>query len=77
MTTLDHANHSIRRKSYAPHYSYNNITQFQAEMHEYSFELINVSILARSLFNTDSISRLWKTFLEEQPLIAWPCSAIF
>ena len=44
MTTLDHANHSIRRKSYAPHYTPNNVAQFQAEMHEYSFELINVSI---------------------------------
>ena len=44
MTILDHANHSIRRKSYAPHYTHNNVAQFQAEMHEYSFELINVSI---------------------------------
>ncbi|KAF8801579.1 cytochrome P450 [Phlegmacium glaucopus] len=41
MTTLDHANHSIRRKSYAPHYTHNNVAQFQAEMHEYTFELIN------------------------------------
>jgi hypothetical protein len=45
MTTLDHANHSIRRKSYAPHYTHNNVAQFQPEMHEYSLELINVSFV--------------------------------
>jgi len=53
MTTLDHANHSIRRKSYAPHYTHNNVAQFQAEMHEYTFELINVRILDPFLLETD------------------------
>ncbi|KIM38750.1 hypothetical protein M413DRAFT_75635 [Hebeloma cylindrosporum] len=41
MTTLDHANHSIRRKSYAPHYTQSSVAQFQPEMHEYTFNLIN------------------------------------
>ncbi|KAF4619446.1 hypothetical protein D9613_004739 [Agrocybe pediades] len=41
MTTLDHANHSVRRKSYAQHYTPNNVLQFQPEMHEFSFQLIN------------------------------------
>ncbi|KAF8165928.1 cytochrome P450 [Crassisporium funariophilum] len=40
MSTLDHANHTIRRKSYATHYTQNNVAQFQPEMHEYTFELI-------------------------------------
>jgi cytochrome P450 len=42
MTTLDHANHSIRRKSYAPHYTQSSVSQFQPEMQEYTFDLINV-----------------------------------
>ena len=50
MTMLDHANHSIRRKSYAPHYTHNNVAQFQSEMHEYSFELINVSVQVGPIF---------------------------
>ena len=44
MTMLDYANHSIQQKLYAPHYTHNNVAQFQTEMYEYSFELINVSI---------------------------------
>ncbi|TEB32169.1 cytochrome P450 11B1 [Coprinellus micaceus] len=39
MTTLDHASHSIRRKSYSPHYTPNNIARFQSEMHETTLEL--------------------------------------
>ncbi|KAH9482159.1 Cytochrome P450 monooxygenase cypX [Psilocybe cubensis] len=41
MTTLDHASHSIRRKSYAQHYTPSNVAQFQPEMHEFTFQLIN------------------------------------
>ncbi|KAJ3506033.1 hypothetical protein NLJ89_g7099 [Agrocybe chaxingu] len=41
MTTLDHASHTIRRKSYAPHYTQSSVAQFQPEMQEYTFELIN------------------------------------
>ncbi|KJA17738.1 hypothetical protein HYPSUDRAFT_57557 [Hypholoma sublateritium FD-334 SS-4] len=41
MTTLDHESHSIRRKSYAPHYTHASISQFQSEMHEFTFEIIN------------------------------------
>lgn len=65
MTTLDHVHHSIRRKSYAPHYTHNNVSKFQAEMHEYAFELINVCISPCFLLVFDCISRLWKTFLEK------------
>ena len=65
MTTLDHVHHSIRRKSYAPHYTHNNVAKFQAEMHEYAFELINVWISLCFLLVFDCISRLWKTFLEK------------
>ena len=65
MTTLDHASHSIRRKSYAPHYTHNNVAQFQAEMHEYSFELINVRIfrlISRStlILSQDFGKHFWK-----------------
>lgn len=42
MTTLDHENYSIRRKSYAPHYTHASVSKFQPEMHEYTFEIINV-----------------------------------
>ncbi|KAF9528062.1 cytochrome P450 [Crepidotus variabilis] len=41
MSTLDHATHTIRRKSYAPHYSHSSVAQFQPEMSEHTFELIN------------------------------------
>ncbi|KAF8178037.1 cytochrome P450 [Pholiota molesta] len=41
MTTLDHENHSIRRRSYAPHYTHASVSKFQPEMHEYTFEIIN------------------------------------
>ena len=44
MTMLDHANHSIWQKLYAPHYTHSNVAQFQAKMHEYLSELIYVSI---------------------------------
>ena len=42
MTSLDHATHTIRRKSYAPHYTQSNVTQFQSEMREYTFDVIKV-----------------------------------
>ncbi|PPQ73825.1 hypothetical protein CVT26_012140 [Gymnopilus dilepis] len=41
MTTLDHANHAIRRKSYAQHYTPSNVAQFQPEMQEFTFQLIH------------------------------------
>ncbi|KAF9035857.1 cytochrome P450 [Panaeolus papilionaceus] len=41
MTTLDHANHTVRRKAYAPHYSQHNVVQLQSEMQDYTFQLIN------------------------------------
>ncbi|KDR84434.1 hypothetical protein GALMADRAFT_713040 [Galerina marginata CBS 339.88] len=41
MTSLDHASHTIRRKSYAQHYTPSSVSQFQSEMHEYTFQLIH------------------------------------
>ena len=62
MTTLDHANHSIRRKSYAPHYTQNSVSQFQPEMHEYTFNLINVRNIAHEYH------RIYVTQLHRRPL---------
>ncbi|TFK24714.1 cytochrome P450 11B1 [Coprinopsis marcescibilis] len=39
MTTLDHASHTIRRKSYASHYTPTNIAKFQPDIHEHCMEL--------------------------------------
>ncbi|KAF8727752.1 hypothetical protein AX14_007059 [Amanita brunnescens Koide BX004] len=41
MTTLEHSRHAIRRKGYAPHYTLNNLSQFQPEFHEATYELVN------------------------------------
>jgi len=62
MTTLDHANHSIRRKSYAPHYTQNSVSQFQPEMHEYTFDLIDVCNVAYEQH------RIYLTQLNYRPL---------
>jgi hypothetical protein len=43
MTTLDHGTHTIRRKSYAAHYTHNNVAQFQSEMREYTSEVVKVA----------------------------------
>lgn len=43
MTTLGHAEHSMRRKAYAPHYTPANLARFQTEMQEATLELVNVS----------------------------------
>ncbi|KAL1746232.1 cytochrome P450 [Schizophyllum fasciatum] len=40
MTTLEHAPHSMRRKGYAPHYTPNNLAQFQPEMHDFAHDLV-------------------------------------
>ncbi|TFK33197.1 cytochrome P450 11B1 [Crucibulum laeve] len=34
MTTLEHAEHAIRRKAYASHYTPSNVAKFQPEIHE-------------------------------------------
>ncbi|KAF8967495.1 cytochrome P450 [Flammula alnicola] len=49
MTTLDHESHFIRRKSFAPHYTHASVAQFQPDMHEFMFELINCMALFRHL----------------------------
>lgn len=41
MTTLGHAEHSMRRKAYAPHYTPANLARFQTEMQEATLELVN------------------------------------
>lgn len=54
MTSLDHATHTIRRKSYAPHYAQSNVAQFQSEMREYTFDIIRVSTFIQSEVNVPS-----------------------
>ncbi|PSS08855.1 hypothetical protein PHLCEN_2v3470 [Hermanssonia centrifuga] len=39
MTTLPHAQHAIRRKSYAPHYTPSNLALFQPELQDFSLKL--------------------------------------
>ncbi|KAF6751527.1 cytochrome P450 [Ephemerocybe angulata] len=58
MTTLDHASHSIRRKSYMPHYTPNNVAKFQPEMHETTLELTAVRSLSQFLEGTAGKSSL-------------------
>ncbi|KIL58950.1 hypothetical protein M378DRAFT_169922 [Amanita muscaria Koide BX008] len=41
MTTLEHARHAVRRKGYAPHYTFTNLAKFQPEFHEATFSLVN------------------------------------
>ncbi|KAH8825838.1 cytochrome P450 [Flagelloscypha sp. PMI_526] len=40
MTTLDHQEHSQRKKGYAPHYVTSHLAQFQPEMHDFAKELV-------------------------------------
>jgi hypothetical protein len=42
MTTLTHAEHVIRKKSYSPHYIPSNLAMFQSELQEFSLKLIDV-----------------------------------
>ena len=61
MTMLDQSNHSTRRKSI----SSRNARTF-----------VRANQCKRFLFDTDCISRLWKTFPENHCWMLWPCSAI-
>ncbi len=45
MTTLPHAQHAIRRKSYAPHYTPSNLALFQPELQDFSLKLTDVSVV--------------------------------
>ena len=47
MTTLEHSRHAIRRKGYAPHYTLTNLSRFQPEFHEATYELVNVTCFDR------------------------------
>ncbi|KIP03779.1 hypothetical protein PHLGIDRAFT_77016 [Phlebiopsis gigantea 11061_1 CR5-6] len=42
MTTLPHAQHAARKKSYAPHYTPANLALFQPELHDLALKLSNV-----------------------------------
>ncbi|KAI0337959.1 cytochrome P450 [Trametopsis cervina] len=42
MTTLPHAEHVIRKKSYAPHYIPSNLALFQPELQDFSSSLVEV-----------------------------------
>ncbi|KZT06455.1 cytochrome P450 [Laetiporus sulphureus 93-53] len=41
MTTLPNAQHAVRRKAYAPHYTTSNLALFQPELHDYSLKLVD------------------------------------
>ena len=45
MTTLAHADHAIRRKSYAPHYIPANLALFEPELHDFSLKLTEVVVI--------------------------------
>lgn len=77
MTTLDHANHAIRRKSYAQHYTPSNVAQFQPEMQEFTFQLIHVR-MPFFFRQTGSYMRssLSRSFAGRVPSTAWPYSDI-
>jgi hypothetical protein len=56
MTTLDHATHSMRRKGFAQHYTPTNIANFEHEMHEVTWDLVNVcSLPVLALMSDNSI----------------------
>ncbi|EKM60141.1 uncharacterized protein PHACADRAFT_206323 [Phanerochaete carnosa HHB-10118-sp] len=42
MTTLPHAEHAIRKKSYAPHYTPANLSLFQPELHDLALKLTDI-----------------------------------
>ncbi|KAF9804687.1 hypothetical protein IEO21_09276 [Rhodonia placenta] len=42
MTTLPNAQHAVRRKAYAPHYTPNNLILFQSDLHDYSLKLVDI-----------------------------------
>ncbi|KAI0690262.1 cytochrome P450 [Cytidiella melzeri] len=42
MTTLPHAEHTIRKKSYSPHYIPSNLALFQPELQDFSLKLTDV-----------------------------------
>lgn len=59
MTTLPHAEHTMRRKSYATHYNPANLSQFQPELQEFAFKLTDVrppTVVSRSIAELD---RCW------------------
>lgn len=43
MTTLPHAEHAARRKTYSPHYTLANLGLFQSDLQDYSLKLMDVS----------------------------------
>lgn len=45
MTTLPNAQHAVRRKAYAPHYTPNNLILFQSDLHDYSLKLVDVRVV--------------------------------
>lgn len=49
MTTLPHAQHTIRRKAYAPHYTPSNIGLFQPELRDIVSGLVGVGVSLSNL----------------------------
>jgi len=42
MTTLPNAQHAVRRKAYAPHYTPSNLALFQTDLNDYTLKLVDV-----------------------------------
>ncbi|GJE87236.1 cytochrome P450 [Phanerochaete sordida] len=48
MTTLPHAEHAIRKKTYAPHYTPTNLSLFQPELHDFALKLTDILVTRSS-----------------------------
>ena len=59
MTTLPHSPHVARKRGYAPHYSPANLASFQPEIHQYTFELIDVCL----------VNNIWPNKMTDVPQI--------
>lgn len=53
MTTLPHAEHSVRKKAYSPHYTPANLALFQPELHDLVVKLSDVSPLPKQPHYSD------------------------
>lgn len=42
MTTLPHAEHAIRRKSYSPHYAISNLALFQPDLQDFALKFTDI-----------------------------------
>ncbi|CCM00466.1 uncharacterized protein FIBRA_02499 [Fibroporia radiculosa] len=55
MTTLPNAQHAVRRKAYAPHYTPSNLALFQPELHDYTLKLVDTLFIASGKASVDCL----------------------